>query len=44
MSIVIGLLLFLFGGFVGVAVMSIVQIGAAADRDASSLHDLSKKE
>lgn len=34
MNILIGLALFLLGGFLGVAVMCIVQVGSMADREA----------
>ncbi|MDU5336434.1 DUF3789 domain-containing protein [Enterococcus sp.] len=33
MSILIGLALFLLGGFLGVAVMCIVQVGSLADKE-----------
>lgn len=44
MSIVIGVALFMLGGFIGVATMCIVQVGAAAEKDSKSfLHEEIKK-
>lgn len=40
MSILFGAALFLLGGFMGVATMCIVQVGATAEKDSkSSLHE-----
>lgn len=36
MSILIGVILFMLGGFIGVATMCIVQVGAAAERNSKS--------
>lgn len=40
MNIVIGVALFMLGGFMGVATMCIVQVGAATEKDSKSyLHE-----
>lgn len=44
MNILIGLALFLLGGFVGVTVMCLVQVGGAADKESSDLYEVSKRE
>lgn len=36
MSILIGVALFMLGGFIGVATMCIVQVGAASERNSKS--------
>lgn len=36
MSIVIGVALFMLGGFIGVATMCILQVGAAAEKNLNS--------
>jgi len=43
-NILIGLALFLLGGFVGVTVMCLVQVGGAADKEASDLYEVTKRE
>jgi hypothetical protein len=44
MTIAIGIVFFLLGGFMGAATMCLLQVGGAADRDARRLHDLSENE
>ncbi|MGM0213169.1 DUF3789 domain-containing protein [Enterococcus sp. AZ109] len=44
MNILLGLLLFFFGSFVGVAIMAILQVGAQSERNIRESFDLNSKQ